>query len=253
MNRLLKQIIFYSVLVGLWQSLASLKLWPRHLFPTPYGVFQSLRAGFSDHAFYIGIAVSMERVLLGYVLSAILGIALAVLLTYNEFLHETVGRLAIGLQSMPSVCWLPLALLWFGISEKAILFVVVIGSVLSISMALEAGLRSVPEIYAMAGRNLGARGIQLFLCVLLPASLPHLVSGLKQGWIFAWRGLLAGEMLFASLGLGQLLMMGRNSNDVRQVIAVMILVIGIGYAVDAFVFRAVERSLRRTWGLSQVP
>lgn len=252
LNKPFKQIIFYAILLGIWQSLASLNLWPRHLFPAPYGVWESLRAGFSSRAFWIGIGVSMERMLLGYALSAILGICLGLLLTYNEFLQETLGRLAISLQSMPSICWLPLAILWFGISEKAILFVVVIGSVLSISISMEAGLRSVPKIYAMAGRNLGARGVRLFLYVLLPASLPHLVSGLKQGWIFAWRGLLAGEMIFASLGLGQLLMMGRNSNDVRQVVAVMILIIGIGYVVDAFVFRAIERNLGRKWGMGQV-
>jgi NitT/TauT family transport system permease protein len=102
----------------------------------------------------------------------------------------------------------------------------------------------------MAGRNLGASGVRLFLYVLLPASLPHLVSGLKQGWAFAWRSLLAGEMIFVSLGLGQLLMMGRDLNDISQVVAVMVLIILIGFAVDGFVFRVIERNLRRKWGLS---
>jgi NitT/TauT family transport system permease protein len=102
----------------------------------------------------------------------------------------------------------------------------------------------------MAGRNLGASGARLFLHVLLPASLPHLVSGLKQGWAFAWRSLLAGEMIFVSLGLGQLLMMGRDLNDISQVVAVMVVIILIGFAVDGLVFRIVERNLRRKWGLS---
>lgn len=251
LNKFVKQVVFYAIVLLIWQGLASLKLWPPHLFPAPGGVFESLRAGFSGRVFWMGIGVSMERMLVGYLLSAIMGIVLGLLLAYNEFLQETLGRLAMSLQSMPSVCWLPLAVLWFGLGEKAILFVVVIGSVLSISINVEAGLRSVPKIYAMAGRNLGARGIRLFLFVLMPASLPHLVSGLKQGWVFAWRGLLAGEMIFASLGLGQLLMAGRKLNDVREVMAVMILIIGIGFVVDAFVFRAIERNLRRKWGLNQ--
>ena len=103
----------------------------------------------------------------------------------------------------------------------------------------------------MAGRNLGAGGVGLFLHVLLPASLPHLVSGLKQGWAFAWRSLLQGEMMFVTLGLGQLLMMGRDLNDISRVVAVMILIVGIGFVVDAFIFRAIERNLRGKWGLTQ--
>ena len=101
----------------------------------------------------------------------------------------------------------------------------------------------------MAGRNLGARGLKLFYFVLLPASLPYLVSGLKQGWAFAWRSLISGEMIFVSLGLGQLLMMGRDLNDMSQVIAVMILIVVIGYIVDGLVFRLVERRLQEKWGL----
>jgi NitT/TauT family transport system permease protein len=192
----------------------------------------------------------MKRMLAGYTLSAVLGVGLGLVLAQNSFLEETLGRLVVSVQSMPSICWLPLAILWFGLSEKAILFVVVMGSLLSISINVEAGLRNVPRIYAMAGRNLGASGVRLFLYVLLPASLPHLVSGLKQGWAFAWRSLLAGEMVFVSLGLGQLLMMGRDLNDISQVVAIMVLIIALGFIVDGFVFRVIERNLRRKWGLS---
>jgi NitT/TauT family transport system permease protein len=250
LGKVAKQIVFYTILLGVWQGLALLKLWPSYVFPTPATVFEALRNGFSDHTFWIGIGVSMKRMIAGYTLSVVLGVALGLVLAQNSFLEETLGRLVVSVQSMPSICWLPLAILWFGLSEKAILFVVVMGSLLSISINVEAGLRNVPRIYAMAGRNLGASGVRLFLYVLLPASLPHLVSGLKQGWAFAWRSLLAGEMIFVSLGLGQLLMMGRDLNDISQVVAVMVLIILIGFAVDGFVFRIIERNLRRKWGLS---
>jgi NitT/TauT family transport system permease protein len=239
LGKVAKQIVFYTILLGVWQGLALLKLWPSYVFPTPATVFEALRNGFSDHTFWIGIGVSMKRMIAGYTLSVVLGVALGLVLTQNSFLEETLGRLVVSVQSMPSICWLPLAILWFGLSEKAILFVVVMGSLLSISINVEAGLRNVPRIYAMAGRNLGASGVRLFLYVLLPASLPHLVSGLKQGWAFAWRSLLAGEMIFVSLGLGQLLMMGRDLNDISQVVAVMVLIILIGFAVDGFVFRII--------------
>ncbi|HXM94910.1 MAG TPA: ABC transporter permease [Candidatus Dormibacteraeota bacterium] len=250
MNKIIKQLIFYCVLLGLWQTLVMLKLWPPYVFPTPAGVFESLRLGFADHTFSIGVGVTMKRMLLGYSLSMISGVGLGLLLAYNTFFEETLGRLVVSVQSMPSVCWLPLAILWFGLSEKAILFVVVMGSMLSISINTEAGLRNVPRIYGMAGRNLGASGTRLFLFVLLPASLPNLVSGFKQGWAFAWRSLLAGELIFVTLGLGQLLMLGRDLNDINGVVAVMVVIVAIGFLVDSFIFRAIEGRLRRKWGLS---
>lgn len=250
MKQLSKQIVFYSVLIALWVVLAKAKIWPPYIFPTPWGVWDSLRAGFADHSFWIAIAVSMRRMLLGYVLSVVLGMILGLALGRNKFLEQTLGGLLVSLQSLPSICWLPLAVLWFGLTEKAILFVVVMGSLLSVTIAMETGRQQMPKIYGMAGRNLGARGFPLFWYVLLPASLPYILSGLKQGWAFAWRSLISGEMIFVSLGLGQLLMMGRDLNDMSQVIAVMLLIIAIGYLVDGLVFRTMERRLQARWGLS---
>ena len=250
MKKLYKHAIFYGVLIGLWLILAELKVWPPYVFPTPQGVFDSLRAGFTDHSFWIAIGVSMKRMIVGYGLSVILGMVLGLGVASNKFLEETMGGLLVSLQSLPSICWLPLAVLWFGLTEKAILFVVVMGSLLSVTIAMETGRQQMPKIYGMAGRNLGARGFRLFWYVLLPASLPYIVSGLKQGWAFAWRSLISGEMIFVSLGLGQLLMMGRDLNDMSQVIAVMILIIAIGYIVDGLVFKTIERHLQRKWGLA---
>ena len=250
MKHVLRQVIFYSVLLGLWFLLAKLRIWPPYVFPTPWGVADSLIAGFKDHSFWIAIAVSMKRMLLGYGISVVLGMVLGLGVASNKFLEETLGGLLVSLQSLPSICWLPLAVLWFGLTEKAILFVVVMGSLLSVTIAMEDGRRQMPKIYGMAGRNLGASGFSLFWHVLLPASLPFIVSGLKQGWAFAWRSLISGEMIFVSLGLGQLLMMGRDLNDMSQVIAVMILIIAIGYMVDGLVFKTVERRLQNRWGLA---
>ncbi len=250
MKQLFRQAIFYSVLVAVWVILAKAKVWPPYIFPTPTGVYESLRAGFADHSFWIAIAVSMKRMLIGYGLSVVLGMFLGLGVASNKFLEETVGGLLVSLQSLPSICWLPLAVLWFGLTEKAILFVVVMGSLLSVTIAMEAGRHQMPKIYGMAGRNLGAKGFKLFWYVLLPASLPFILSGLKQGWAFAWRSLISGEMIFVSLGLGQLLMMGRDLNDMSQVIAVMLLIIAIGYVVDGLVFKTIERRLQRRWGLS---
>src|ERR1700732_5105871 len=250
MKRLARFAVFYGVLIGSWFLVVKLKVWPPYVFPSPQGVVESLWAGFADHSFWIAIAVSMKRMLIGYSLSVVLGMILGLGVASNKFLEETVGGLLVSLQSLPSICWLPLAVLWFGLTEKAILFVVVMGSLLSVTIAMEAGRQQMPKIYAMAGRNLGARGFKLFWYVLLPASLPFLSSGLQQGWAFAWRSLISGEMIFVSLGLGQLLMMGRDLNDMSQVIAVMMLIVAIGYIVDGLGFKTIDRRLQHKWGLA---
>src|SRR6202045_1984548 len=250
MKRFARLAVFYGVLIGSWFLLVRLKVWPPYVFPSPQGVVEALWAGFADHSFWIAIGVSMKRMLLGYSLSVILGIVLGLGVASNKFLEETVGGLLVSLQSLPSICWLPLAVLWFGLTEKAILFVVVMGSLLSVTIAMETGRQQMPKIYAMAGRNLGARGFQLFWHVLLPASLPYIVSGLKQGWAFAWRSLITAEMLYVSLGLGQVLMMGRETSNTNAVIAVMILIITIGYIVDGLIFKSMERHLQHKWGLT---
>ena len=250
MKRAARLFVFYAGLFGLWTLLAELKIWPPYLFPTPWGVGESLYAGFQDHSFLIAIAVSMRRVLIGYGISVVLGMILGLGVASSKFLEDTMGGLLVSLQSLPSICWWPLALLWFGLSQNAILFVVVMGSLLSVTLAMEDGRKQMPKIYSMAGRNLGASGFQLFWHVLLPASLPFIVSGLKQGWAFAWRSLITAEMLYLSLGLGQVLMMGRDLNDMSAVIAVMILIIAIGYIVDGLVFKSMESRLQRRWGLT---
>jgi NitT/TauT family transport system permease protein len=250
MKNAVRQVIFYASVLGVWVLLAKLRIWPPYIFPAPKNVAESLWAGFADRSFWIAMVVSMKRMLIGYGISVAVGMVLGLGVASSKFLEQTLGGLLVSLQSLPSICWLPMAVLWFGLSEKAILFVVVMGSVLSVTISMETGRKQMPKIYSMAGRNLGARGLKLFLYVLFPASLPYVLTGLKQGWAFAWRSLIAGEMIFVSLGLGQLLMMGRDLNDMSQVLAVMILIIGIGYIVDGLVFRTFEKRLQQKWGFA---
>jgi NitT/TauT family transport system permease protein len=250
LRKIANQVIFYSALLGLWALLAKLRIWPPYLFPAPWAVAGALWAGVQDHSFLIGIAVTMKRMLIGYSLSVVLGMILGLGVASNKFLEETLGALLVSLQSLPSICWVPLAILWFGLTEKAILFVVLMGCILSVTIAMEDGRKQMPKIYTMAGRNLGASGFRLFWYVMLPASLPYIVSGLKQGWAFGWRSLIQAEMIFLTIGLGQLLMMGRDLNDMNQVIAVMLMIIGLGYLVNRLVFRTMERTLQSRWGLA---
>jgi NitT/TauT family transport system permease protein len=249
-RKIANQVIFYSALLGVWILLAKLRIWPPYLFPPPWSVAEALWAGFKDHSLLIGITATMKRMLIGYSLSVVLGMILGLGVASNKFLEETVGALLVSLQSLPSICWVPLAILWFGLTEKAILFVVLMGCILSVTIAMEDGRKQMPKIYTMAGRNLGASGLRLFWYVMLPASLPYIISGLKQGWAFGWRSLIQAEMIFLTLGLGQLLMMGRDLNDMSQVIAVMLMIIALGYLVNRLVFRTMERALQGRWGLN---
>jgi NitT/TauT family transport system permease protein len=206
--------------------------------------------GFKDHSLWIGIGVSMRRVVIGYAISVVLGVLLGMVLAWSKFLEDTVGHLVLSLQSLPSVCWLPIAILWFGLHETAIIFVTVMGSMLAVTQATKAGFDNVPRILSMAGSNLGAKGPQMFWHVLLPASLPYLLDGLRQGWAFAWRSLVQGEMLYGALGLGQLLNQGRDLDDINQVVAVMVLIALLGCIVDGLLFRKLDFSVRQKWGLA---
>ncbi len=250
MKRLIRNAMFYAAILAVWAIGAHSRVWPAQLFPAPQSVWQSLRTGFDDHSLWIAVGISMRRVAIGYGISVVLGVALGLLIASSKFVEQTLGGLLTSLQSLPSICWLPLAVLWFGAGERAILFVIVMGSLLSITISMESGRKHIPKIYPMAGRNLGASGLKLFVFVLFPANLPHLVSGLKQGWTFAWRGLISGEMILATFGLGQQLMLGRKVNDMGLVVAVMLLIVALGWIVDFAFFRSLERHLQHKWGLA---
>ncbi len=241
--------VFYLLLIGIWQGIAALRIWPPYLFPSPSGVFDSLVLGFQDNSFTIGILESMKRVLIGYGLSIDGGVLIGLAIGRVKVLDETVGTIVLGFQALPSICWLPIALLWFGLSESAIVLVVVLGSLFAITIGVDSGVKNVPPIYLRAARTMGAGGFDLYTKVIIPAAMPSIISGLKQGWSFAWRALMAGELLYVSIGLGHLLTMGRELNDISQIIAVMIIIIVIGITVDRFVFTKLENRVRERWGL----
>jgi NitT/TauT family transport system permease protein len=193
----LRRLLFYLALLALWQVIASSGIWPDYLLPTPGEVFSDLVSGFFQGGQYFqAMLVSLQRLAIGYAISLVLGVALGLLMARIRLFNETVGSLVLGLQALPSVCWLPLAILWWGLTEQAIIFVVVMGALFSITLGVDAGVKNTPPIYLKAARNLGARGLVLSLQVVMPAALPAILTGLKQGWSFAWRSLMAGELLF---------------------------------------------------------
>ncbi len=244
----IRKTAFFLLLLALWQAVFLMKLWPPFLFPSPGQVAETLADGFANGSFWAGIGTSLLRLVIGYLISLVIGVALGLAVGCFKLLDDTVGSLLLALQTIPSICWLPLALLWFGLNEKAILFMVVIGAVLSISLAAEDGVRNVPPLFLKAARNMGAKGWTLYSQVVFPASMPSIVTGMKLGWSFAWRALMAAEILYGNVGLCHLLMMGRELNDISQVIAVMLVIIVLGLLVDKLIFSRVERAVRVRWG-----
>lgn len=245
-----RRLVFFALLLLGWHALASTGWWPDYLFPGPLPVLAALAAGLESGLYLRGALVSFERLLIGYSISLVLGVFVGLLLGRVKLLEETVGSLVLGLQALPSVCWLPLAILWMGLTERAIVFVVVMGALFSIILGVESGVKNTPPLYLRAARNLGAKGFAFYWSVVLPAALPAILGGLKQGWSFAWRSLMAGELLYHTLSLGNLLQTGRDLNDAPQVMSVMLVIIAIGVTVDRVVFAPVERRVRERWGLA---
>ena len=199
------------------------------------------------------VAVTVKRALLGYLVAVLAGVALGVAVSRWGVLRSAVGSLITGLQTMPSIAWFPLAILLFGLNETAILFVVVLGAAPAIANGLIAGIDQVPPILLRAGRVLGARGLGAYRHVVLPAALPSFVGGLKQGWAFAWRSLMAGELLVIVAGqpsIGARLQFARELSDAPALIAMMLVVLVIGIVVDIALFGALERHVRVRWGLA---
>lgn len=245
----MKKIVFFCALLVLWAILAERRIWDPTLFPSPLAVGRTLWDLLRDGSILDATAVSLRRVMLGYAISLAIAVPLGILIARSKTAEETAGSLVSSFQSLPSICWLPLALLWFGLNDRAILFVVVMGSMVSIAVAVRDGVRNLPPAYVRAARTMDTNGWQLYTRVLLPASLPAVLTGAKLGWSYAWRALMAGELLFVSLGLGHMLMMGRELSDMSQVLSVMLVIMAVGLFSDNVIFGSLERHVRRSWGL----
>ncbi|MEX0911727.1 MAG: ABC transporter permease [Nitrosopumilaceae archaeon] len=245
-----KKIAFYAGIIVVWQIVFSLNIWSVHIFPSPVQVAQDLVYGVADGSLIFAIATSMWRLVVGLIISIAGGITLGIFMARIESVNQTIGSLVLGLQSIPSVAWVPLALLWFGLTDAGIIFVTVASSLFAVTINTYSGMKNVPTSYIAAARNIGASGVQLITHVMLPAAFPYLISGFKQGWAFAWRGVIGAEIIFSFLGLGFLLNVGRELNDISQVIATMLVIMVIGILIDGLVFKKIERKVMSRWGLA---
>jgi NitT/TauT family transport system permease protein len=251
MRRTLFAGMFFVGLVLIWQLASASGKWSPVLLPSPRSVAEYLWSALQDGTLLDACIVTARRLLVGYAIGVAAGVPLGLMMSRSQLVEDTLGSLALGLQTLPSVCWVPLALLWFGQTEGAMLFVVIMGTLWSVMIATDTGARNIPPIYARAARTMGSQGMHMWTRVILPASLPFLVSGMKQGWAFAWRSLMAAEIyvtILTGFGLGHLLHYGRELSAMEQVIGVMIVIVLIGLLADKVLFSPWERFLHKRWG-----
>jgi NitT/TauT family transport system permease protein len=251
MRRFLSAALFFAALVLLWLWIYKKGFYSPVLVPSPLVVWNYLKGASEDGTLWQATFVTMRRLLMGYLIGIIGGLPLGLLTARWTLCRDTFGTLALGLQTLPSVCWVPLALIAFGQTETAMLFVVVMGTLWSVIIATETGVRNVPPIYRRAALTMGSKRLHIWFKVILPAALPFIVSGMKQGWAFAWRSLMAAEIfvtILTGFGLGQLLQFGRDQNAMEQVIGIMVVIVVIGLLADKIFFSPIENFLHRRWG-----
>ncbi|MCU1595347.1 MAG: putative transport system integral rane protein [Frankiales bacterium] len=246
-------LLFVVLLVVVWQLLYNTHHWKPYKFPSPGSVVDRFQEEWDSGDLQEAVWNSVRRGGLGFLASLAIGTPLGLLVGRVKMVRRAVGPILSGLQSLPSVAWVPAAILWFGIGDATIYFVVLFGAVPSIANGMVSGLDQVPPLFLRVGRVLGARGFASARHVLLPAALPGYVGGLRQGWAFSWRSLMAAELIARSpelgLGIGQLLDLSRQNTDVPGVIAAIFTILVIGIAIELCLFAPIERRVLRRRGL----
>lgn len=249
MQPAVKRILFYGGLFALWELAVRLFGISEVLLPAPSDVFSSLYRGFADMTLVYDVTASFRRLAIGLAISLTLGMLLGVLLAKSKTADETLGSLILALQAVPSIVWLPLAIMWFGLNEAAVTFIVVLGGTLVMTINMRTGIKNVPPLYINAAKTMDYRGFRLFWKVIFPASIPYAVTGTRLAWAFAWRALMAGELLSTGPGLGYSLRFASDFGDMSLVIGIMMIIMVIGVVVDLLFFQRVEKNVMKKWGL----
>lgn len=242
------------VLLVVWWIVVALKLQPNYLLPSPLDVWDTFVDLLSRGAVWEAVTKSLQRAFMGFAISVVLGTLLGLALAQFPLFKRAFGPLITGLQILPSIAWVPAAILWFEISTEAMLFVVILGATPSIANGLASGIAQMPSIYPRVGKMLGASGFDSIRFVVLPAALPGYLAGLRQGWAFAWRSLMAAELIAYApalgIGLGQLLQQGRELSDMPIVMTTIIMILFVGILVELCIFAPLERYVLRQRGLA---
>jgi NitT/TauT family transport system permease protein len=245
-------VLFLAILTGIWQLIFSLGIFPKISLPSPAMVAQSFAILLANATLITSIGMTMWRLVISFSISIFLGIGVGLLMVRFRSFGKTMSSFAVGLQSFPSIAWVPFAILLIGLNDFGIFFVVIMSSIFSVMTSTYSGIGNIPTIYLRAAENMGAKGLSLFRFVMIPAATPSLIVGIRQAWSFAWHALIGAEILIAaSVGLGHILLVGREFQLMDQIIASMIIIFAIGFLVDRVVFNKLEDKVRHRWGLNQ--
>jgi NitT/TauT family transport system permease protein len=238
-------IIFLAVFLAVWEIIVLLEVFPAVSLPSPFRVAQSLLYLIEDGTLANSIAISMLRLFAGFFISILIGVGIGLTMLKFKYFGKTLNSFAVGLQSFPSIAWIPFAILLIGLNDSGILFIVIMSSVFSIMISTYSEMRNIPTIYLLSAANMGMKGISLFRYVMIPAATPSLIIGMRQSWSFAWHALVGAEMLITTLvGLGYILAVGREFSNMSQIIAAMIVIFAIGLIFDRIVFSKIEEKVR---------
>ncbi|TDV38649.1 ABC transporter permease [Actinophytocola oryzae] len=254
LRQVLPPVVVLVVVVVIWQALWAAAIWPEYKLPAPAAVGDEIWSRVLDGEFFGFLWVSVHRAVIGFAIAIVVAVPLGLLIASFGLVRRGIGPIVSGLQSLPSVAWVPAAILWFGLTDASIYFVVLLGAVPSIANGLVSGMDQIPPILPRVGKVLGAGRLASARHILLPAALPGFLGGLKQGWAFSWRSLMAAELIATSpqlgVGLGQFLQNGMSLSDMSMVMAAIILILFVGIGIELAVFRPLERTVLRARGLT---
>ncbi|THA28057.1 ABC transporter permease [Streptomyces sp. A1277] len=253
LRKVLPPLLAVALVLVVWQVLVWAEVTEDYKLPSPSAVWDSARDMWLRGTLLEVVWTSVSRGLLGFLLSVAIGTPLGLLVARVKFVRAAIGPILSGLQSLPSVAWVAPAVIWLGLDDKMMFAVILLGAVPSIANGLVSGVDQVPPLFLRAGRTLGATGLRGTWLIVMPAALPGYLAGLKQGWAFSWRSLMAAEIIASSpelgLGLGQLLENGRNNADMPGIFLAIILILFVGIAIDLLIFSPLERWVLRSRGL----
>jgi NitT/TauT family transport system permease protein len=254
LEKALPPIVALLLVLAAWQIAYVMEIKPRYALPSPADVWDAFMVQWHKGDVFEILWTSLSRGALGFLMAVAIGTPLGLVVARVRWVRAAIGPILSGLQSLPSVAWVPPAVIWFGLNNTAIYAVVLLGAVPSIANGLVAGIDQIPPLYLRAGRVLGARGVNSVWHVMLPASLPGYIAGLKQGWAFSWRSLMAAELIAAGpelgSGLGQLLDQGRDLGDMPMMLTAVFMILIVGIGIEMLVFTPIERLVLRQRGLA---
>lgn len=246
----LLNVAMVLVVAGLaWQVLSALQLWTPYVFPSPSAIGRRLWELMGEGYLLPSLLATLARMGIGFLISAVMGLGIGLVVGLSPSVSQTLKALFLGLQTLPSAAWVPIALMLWGLNDRAVYFVIVMSSMPAIAVATADGIAHIPPIYIRAARTLGTPRWAMAHRVVLPAALPNIVTGLKLGWTLGWHGAVSAELIKSTIGLGFLLHMGRELNDAAQVVGIMLVTITVGLLVDRLVFARLDRRVRMRWGL----